>query len=168
MGTDKALLEVDGRPLVSTVAAALRAAGAERVLAVGGDLDALDALGLDTVADDHPGQGPLAGILTALGATAGPVVVVLACDLPDVSADGIRAVLGALGEADVAAPWHDGRHEFLHAAYTRAAESPLAEAFDAGERSVHRAAEGLDIASVVGLRAAWLADVDGPGDLHRR
>ncbi|WP_434127450.1 molybdenum cofactor guanylyltransferase, partial [Enterococcus faecium] len=45
MGTDKALIEVDGGPLARRVANALRAAGADPVIAVGGDLEALGDLG---------------------------------------------------------------------------------------------------------------------------
>ena len=45
---------------------ALRAGGATEVVAVGGDLPGLGAVGLDARGDDHPGEGPLGGILTAL------------------------------------------------------------------------------------------------------
>ena len=83
MGTDKAFVEVDGRPMAGRVAAALRAAGAAEVLAVGGDLDRLPSLGFDrAVPDRHPGEGPLGGLLTALAAAGHDVVVVLACDVP--------------------------------------------------------------------------------------
>ncbi|HEU5454982.1 MAG TPA: NTP transferase domain-containing protein, partial [Nocardioides sp.] len=87
MGTDKALLEVDGIPLARRVANALRAAGADPVVAVGGDLEALGALGLHAEPDLHPGEGPLGAILTALAATTEAVVVGRACDLPAADAD---------------------------------------------------------------------------------
>ena len=93
MGTDKALVEVDGRALALRVADALRAAGASRVVAVGGDLERLQALGLEAVPDLHPGEGPLGGILTALAATDQDVVVVLACDLPAADPSAITAVV---------------------------------------------------------------------------
>ena len=44
MGQDKATLPVDGVPMAARVAGALRRAGAEPVLAVGGDQTALEAL----------------------------------------------------------------------------------------------------------------------------
>ena len=44
-GTDKALVEVDGRRWRVAATDALRAGGRGRVLAVGGDLDGLTALG---------------------------------------------------------------------------------------------------------------------------
>ncbi len=165
MGTDKALLQVDGVPLARRVADALRAAGADPVIAVGGDVEALGAIGLTAVPDAHPGHGPLGGILSALAATDAEVVVVLACDLPAADADSIRAVALALGEADVAAPWHDGRHELLHAAYRRRAEVVLQAAFDAGERAPHRAVADLAVVGVEDLPAAALADADTPDDL---
>ena len=61
MGRDKATLPVDGVPMAARVADALRRAGAEPVLAVGGDQAALEALGLTWVADRHPGEGPSGG-----------------------------------------------------------------------------------------------------------
>jgi molybdopterin-guanine dinucleotide biosynthesis protein A len=72
MGRDKALLPVGGVPMALRVADALRAAGADEVVAVGGDATALAALGLTVVPDDHPGVGPLAAIVTALAAGAAP------------------------------------------------------------------------------------------------
>ena len=72
MGRDKALLPVGGVPMALRVADALRAAGADEVVAVGGDATALAALGLTVVPDDHPGAGPLAAIVTALAAGAAP------------------------------------------------------------------------------------------------
>jgi molybdopterin-guanine dinucleotide biosynthesis protein A len=165
MGTDKALLEVDGRPLALRVADALTAAGSTRVVAVGGAVDALRALGLDAVPDQHPREGPLGGILTAFDVVDEDVVVVLACDLPSADPDAVTAVVDALGDADVAAPWHDGRHELLHAAYHRRARGHLAAAFDAGERAPHRAVDGLTVTSVTGLPGAALADADTPEDL---
>lgn len=165
MGRDKALVEVEGTALARRVAEALAAAGLDRVVAVGGDLTALEAIGLEAVADAHPGEGPLGGILTALAATDAAVTVVLACDLPAADPVAVRAVVDALGGADVAAPWLDGRHELLHAAYARSAMTPLQAAFAAGERAPHRAVAGLDLVSVTGLPPAALRDADTPDQL---
>jgi molybdopterin-guanine dinucleotide biosynthesis protein A len=165
MGADKALLDVNGRPLAVRVAEALRAAGATHVVAVGGDLDGLRAMGLDAVPDQHPGEGPLGGILTALAVATEDVVMVLACDLPGADATAIGAVVDALDDADVAAPRHDGRQELLHAAYHRRAQPALAAAFAEGERAVHRACRGLDVVSVEGLAGTALADADTPEEL---
>lgn len=165
MGQDKALLPVGGRALVTVAAAALREAGAVEVLAVGGDAAALADLGLRTVADRFPGQGPLGGILTALAAATEDVVVVLACDLPHASADGVGAVLAALGEHAAAVPVVAGRWEALHAAWRRRALPALAMAWEKGERAPWRAVQRLDVQPVALADASWVADADTVEDL---
>jgi molybdopterin-guanine dinucleotide biosynthesis protein A len=172
MGTDKALVLVDGEPMLRRVAVALRRAGACDVACVGSAADAgtharrrgaLAGLQVTAVDDDHPGEGPLGGILTALRAAPEDVEVVLvvACDLVAPSPAALEATVAGLGDGDVAVP--QGR-EWLHAAWHRRALPELAERFSAGERSVHRAVAGLH---VVAVDVAPLAcrDADVPDDL---
>ena len=169
MGRDKALVEVDGRPLALIVATALRAAGATRVVAVGGDERHLRRLGLEVVRDDDPGAGPLGGVLTAMRATQTSHLVVLACDLPGARPEAVARVRGALVAAPGAAvawPAEGGHPQVLHAAWDVGRALPvLAAAFSAGERSLRRAAAGLPRAVVAGIPASSLGDVDRPEDL---
>lgn len=168
MGEDKALVDVDGRPLAGIAADALQAAGADEVFAVGGDARGLEASGLRVVPDEFPGEGPLGGILTALDAAAAEVVVVLACDLPGVTAEAVETVLAGLGDADVAVPHVDGRAQHLLAAWRRApAQARLTEAFRSGERAIWRTCEGLCVARVTLRDAAWARDADDPAALFR-
>ena len=172
MGTDKALLvvDVDGRPLVSRAAQALADASAGEVLVIGGDAPALGALGLDARPDDHPGEGPLGAILTALRLAGEDLVMVLACDMPAIDAASVRAIVGALAaapEALVAAPLVDDRGQYLTAAYRRGSQALLGAAYRAGERAPRRAAAGLTVVEVAGLDPHRLGDVDRPEDLHR-
>jgi molybdopterin-guanine dinucleotide biosynthesis protein A len=179
MGRDKAFVPVDGEPMVTRVAGALRAAGAAEVVAIGGDADRLRDLGLATRADDHPGDGPLGGVLTALrtaGAGRGPVldagalVLVAACDLVAPSPEALATTVRALADrpaADVAVPEADGHLQWLHAAWRWTALAPLRDRFAAGERGVGRAAgaAALDVVVVEGLPGPALADADAPADL---
>ncbi|MPY92027.1 MAG: NTP transferase domain-containing protein [Acidimicrobiia bacterium] len=168
MGTDKALVLVrDGRPLALVAAEALRAAGGEPVVAVGGD-PALAAHGLAVLPDRHPDEGPLGGLVTALSGLGAPVVVVLTCDLPAVTATEVEALVCALAEApsaEAAVATVAGRPQFLSAAYRASALGVLQAAFARGERSVRRAMPALRIVEVPGLEPAHLADVDTPAEL---
>ena len=159
MGRDKALLRVGGRPLAGVVADALSGAGAEQVVAIGGDRSGLVAAGLTVVDDAHPGEGPLGGILTAIGRLAGPglPVVVLACDLPAADPGNVAAVVG--------------RRQWMHACWSASAGQLLAASFEAGERATWRAAEesvanGLRIVEVAGPSPDGFRDVDQPSDLQ--
>ncbi len=168
MGRDKALVEVAGRPLAVEIARVLGEAGAKEVFAVGGDLAALRHLGLAAVADDHPGEGPLGGLLTALGHASSPVVVVLACDLVAPRPRAVRQVVAALHadrDLSCAVAVAGGRPQPLHGAWRRSARPALAALFDRGERAMHRAVAEVGGAEVHGIDAGALADADTPADL---
>ncbi|MCU1486099.1 MAG: putative molybdenum cofactor biosynthesis protein [Actinomycetia bacterium] len=168
MGRDKALLPVDGVPLAVRVARVLAEAGADPVLAVGGDLDGLRAAGLTAVPDPRQGAGPLAGIAAALRALDADIVVVLACDLPAASALAVRAVVDALAadpDAHVAVPVVDGLPQPLHAAWRRSALPVVEAALDAGQGAVRHVLDALSARPVAGLDPAWFANANHPGDL---
>jgi molybdopterin-guanine dinucleotide biosynthesis protein A len=174
MGRDKALVEVAGRPMARIAADALAAAGATRVCCIGGDTAALTALGLEVVADRHPGEGPLGGLLTAFAdpsAAPDEPVMVLTCDLPGVDATVVAAVVARLlgdVDVDVAAPTAAGRPQLLTAAYRPDRVLPVArQAFDTGARAVRAGLTGLRIAEVTGIAAERIDDADTPDDLRR-
>jgi len=168
MGRDKALLAIDGTPMALRVADALERAGATRVRCVGGDRTALRAVGLDVVDDDHPGAGPLGGILTALRVSTAPVTLVSPCDLIEPPPDGFAALMAALGTtplALVSVPSTDGAWRPLPCALRRTALAELGAAFDVGERAVHRAFAALERVEV---ESGPFPDADTPGDLPGR
>jgi molybdopterin-guanine dinucleotide biosynthesis protein A len=170
MGTDKATLVVEGSPMAARAAAALRAAGATEVWAVGGDAPGLGALGLEVVPDERPGGGPFPATITALRRAAPSIVVVLSCDLLSPSAAAVTRVVDVLARgapgAHAAVPVDDeGHHQWTHTAW-RASALPVLEArYEAGIRSLRRAAVALDLLEVRGLDPASLRDADRPGDL---
>lgn len=171
MGRDKALVVVDGRPMAAAVADALRGAGCSPVLAVGGDARALTALGLPVVADGWPGEGPLGAIVTALGHTLVPTMVV-ACDLPWLSAEVIATVVAAAGRPDVDVaiattqldPAGAVRDEPMCACWLPSALPALTARFAAGERAVHAVLDDVRVCRV-SVAAAALRNVNVPGDL---
>jgi molybdopterin-guanine dinucleotide biosynthesis protein A len=164
MGRDKATIEIAGRTMAARVADALEQAGAVDVFFVGGGVQDRDRR---SVPDDHPGEGPLGALVTALRTAVEDVVVVLACDLLDPSAGAIRRLVDEAEQADVAAsvPVVAGAPQWLHGAWSRNASlEPLAAAFAAGERSIHRAAKALNVHFYDGAGPGF-ADADAPGDL---
>jgi len=168
MGTDKAFVEIDGVPMAGRARHALVAAGAAEVLAIGGDSRRLATLGFDARPDSAPGEGPLAGIIDALAAATESLVVVLACDQPEVGARLIRRLVSSFGPVDDAVvPIVNGRAQPLTAGYATRAGARLREAFDAGERAPWRALEQLEWRALHGVDAAQVRDVDDPDDLAR-
>ena len=85
MGRDKALLPFHGTTLVEHVAEQVRRAAGSVTLV--GAPERYHRLGLPVIADRTEGCGPLAGIQAALECTEADWNLVVACDMPSVTAD---------------------------------------------------------------------------------
>lgn len=176
MGTDKARLEVDGAPMARRVADALRVGGATSVVLVGGHPDLAAITGLAVQPDRWPGEGPLAGTASALLGVGehdpGAVVVVAACDQPDLAPGLVRRLVDALAAAGtatgVAVPrTADGRRQPFPAAW-RATAAPIVSGLVAqGARRADAAHDAVGVVEVP-AQASELADLDAPEDLARR
>jgi molybdenum cofactor guanylyltransferase len=107
-GVDKPALEVGGRALARRVADAV--SGAVRLIVVGPDHADVRA---DVVTSENPpGGGPLAAIVAGIGHVQAPYVVVLAADMPFLTAEVISELLAALDTdptASVALPVDETR-----------------------------------------------------------
>jgi molybdopterin-guanine dinucleotide biosynthesis protein A len=125
MGQPKALLPYRGTTLVEHIAKIVAEATgsvAARSVIVVGDPDRLGNLGLKVVPDELPSYGPASGIYTALRVTNTDWNLVVACDMPSVTADLLRQLLlrAETAERDcVAATGPYGQPEPLCAVYHR-------------------------------------------------
>lgn len=139
MGRDKAGLVLDGETLLERQVALLRSLEPAELWISARATGEYRGLGLPVLADAFPGQGPVAGIERALAAAAAPLVLVLAVDLPHMSADVLRRLLAACrAEGDTvvgAVPQFEGTLEPLAAVYPRTAQPLAAQRLDAGQNS---------------------------------
>lgn len=167
MGQDKAFVNYGGRPLADIARSALVEAGAAEVLSIGGDRVRLRGLGFVAIPDDHAGEGPLGGLLTALRVAAAGWVVVLSCDLPHASAETVRELLSHTGDGtDAVVPLLAGRPQPTHAVWRRDCRDVLRAAFAGGERRLAAALEVVRVRRVAVQHPGTLLDVDTPDDLH--
>lgn len=127
MGTAKALLDFEGRPLIERPLAALADAGLEAVVVAKPDSH-LPSLEVEIWHEAPEPRHPLCGIVTALARARGRPVVVLACDLPFVSA--AVATLLTRREGPVVVPRIEGRLQPLVARYEPSVLEPLARALE--------------------------------------
>lgn len=171
MGTDKALIEIDGIPMARRVADALAEAGAGTVAAVGGDVESLRDAGLDVYPDRWPGEGPLGGVISSLHAVGTqPLVAVLSCDILDPDAGLISRLVDRCQrvDADLVVPVADGRPQWTHGVWRRSVADLLDEVFATGERSLVGASAGLQVERWDVPDPAVVADADEPCDLRSR
>jgi molybdopterin-guanine dinucleotide biosynthesis protein A len=167
MGTAKAGVLLDGRPLLEHAVAAVRAAGLRAVVVAKADsvLPGTDAARWDEPAEP---RHPLAGVAAALERAAAPVVV-LPVDLPRVP-PALLAHLAARTEplvvVEAAGRLHPllGRFSPEHAGALRHAAADGAPVVRT-VRALGAVTVGDDVLSAFGDPAAFLVNVNRPEDL---
>jgi molybdenum cofactor guanylyltransferase len=170
-GRDKSALLVEGVSILDRQLASLRGV-ADTIVLVGfrGSYPAP----CPVVDDLRPGTGPLGALFTALATATTDRVLVVAGDMPYVTA----AFFKYLAEVDPASsaviPETDGRWHPLCAMYARSAAGFIEAALDRGERAVTPVVAGLKPHLVGGDELArfdadgqLLANLNTPGDLMR-
>jgi molybdopterin-guanine dinucleotide biosynthesis protein A len=94
MGTAKALVELAGRPLISYPLAAAAEAGLEAVVVAKPDSE-LPKLDCEVLREPAHPTHPLVGVVAALRRFEGRALVAIACDLPFVPTELVRAIADA-------------------------------------------------------------------------
>ena len=119
LGRDKATTEAGGRPLLHWSALAASAVSDDIVVARRPDQDfpPLDGVVWREAIDHRHDRGPLAGLEAALPLIRHDLAVAVACDMPFLQPELLRAVAEACADTDIAMPYLDGVAQPLLAAY---------------------------------------------------
>jgi molybdopterin-guanine dinucleotide biosynthesis protein A len=141
-GSDKAFFEFEGETLAGRAARIVDATlSPSRLTFVTSTDDQFAAgllftLGRPVIADLKPGFGAWSGLHTALAYALAEWAFVLACDLPFVTADGLRVLTSkTAAEVDAVIPrQEDERLQPLCAMYRTAAVRPVVEEILSGDR----------------------------------
>jgi molybdenum cofactor guanylyltransferase len=159
MGRDKARLPFRGSDLVSAVAAAVARAA--------GNVTLVGHAELPAIPDRYPGQGPLGAILTALHHTSADWNLIVACDMPEVSA----AFLGELLAHAMTSPacvvlpcGPDALPQPLCAVYHRRALAALESQFARGVRQITAALAALAVEPFAVAELSYFQNVNTPQD----
>ena len=160
MGQPKALLPLNGTPLVLYVARLIAPVAASAVVI--GPPATFQSLGLRVLSDDFPAAGPLGGIATALRAAEKPWNLIVACDLPFLTRAWLEYLVARAfaSQADAVIPMNERGAEPLCAMYHQRCAAPIREALARGTRKV---TDGLALLRVENIAPAeWKAfDSDG-------
>lgn len=141
MGRDKALLPVDGRPLLSVLAERWRGVFDGLVISVDRRerCAALELDGAQVVEDTRPGAGPMAGLEAVMTAVPADRYFLTAVDLPFGDPALAVELSERMGDADACLIQREGRGwEPLFALYARTCLPVISAALDRGDRSFYR------------------------------
>jgi molybdenum cofactor guanylyltransferase len=136
MGRDKALMEIDGEPMISRIARQLKPSF-QNLFISAARADAFAFLGIDVVPDEAPGAGPLMALVSALEKSETELNFVMPCDIPDPPQHLIARLLREAKDADVVVPANEkGELEPLFAVYRKSVLPAAREALNMGARRV--------------------------------
>jgi molybdenum cofactor guanylyltransferase len=143
-GEDKALVELDGKPMLRRMIEVLEMVTKEvKVVAVGGTYQAFET---KMVEDRWPGEGPLGGIITALedAAADNPAPswnLIASCDMPFLTREWLAFLVERAAGSDAQVILPNSRHgpEPLCACYHTKALVSLRAVFEGGVRKVTEA-----------------------------
>jgi molybdopterin-guanine dinucleotide biosynthesis protein A len=135
MGHDKGLVPFLGEPLIRRVLDRVASLAAEIVVTTNAP-EEYRFLSLPLFLDIFPGRGALGGLYTALEAARGPLVAVVACDMPFANPDLLALARDRLVEEnlDAVIPRTEHGMEPFHAVYRRETCLPAVKsALEAGK-----------------------------------
>ena len=160
-GQPKALLQVGDTRIIDRQLAVARAV-TNRVAIVANDDELYEDLGVPIWTDLRPGSGPLGGILTALVNATTAVTLIIAGDMPFLTAGFLRHLVESGRDVDVAIPRTPEGYQPLCAAYNQTCIDSIQRHLDAG---ILKVGDLLPAVSVLELGPDETAPFDPDGTL---
>ena len=133
-GVDKAALDLNGRPLLEHVLAAVSPLAREILVVANDDRLASDPR-LTVIRDPEPHAGVLPALLAALDTASSELMLLVACDMPFLDRALIETLVRLAEQQDVVMPKVEGREQPMHAIYRVAAcRAAVRAALEQGRR----------------------------------
>jgi molybdenum cofactor guanylyltransferase len=118
MGKNKALLKIDGKTVIERIANELQKIVSD-IIIVSNHFEDYQFLNLPMTEDRLKEKGPLAGIQAGLAESKNKKNLIVACDMPFISAELGAVLLQTLEQYDAAVPEVSGKLHPLFAAYRK-------------------------------------------------
>lgn len=124
MGTDKAFVPLQGKPMIEHVLERVEGLGDETIL-IANEAEKYSFLNLPIFGDIYVNCGPLGGLHSALYHASFPHVLVVACDMPWLNPQLLAFMLSLRHTADAIVPRWSKFPEPLHAVYGSQCLGPI-------------------------------------------
>jgi molybdopterin-guanine dinucleotide biosynthesis protein A len=147
MGTEKALLPVQGRPMIQIVAETLSHVFTD-VIVAGGRVGQFEHLRLPVIPDLFTGSGPMAGIHAALSYSRPRPVFVLSCDTPLIPIALIQHIVEFESHSPSKIAQYDNEVQPLCGLYSTACLPLFRRHLEEGKFSVVKSLDTIDFEAV--------------------
>lgn len=137
MGTNKAFVEIAGRPLIEHIIDKLNRLAPPELFLITNEPDSYAHLGLTMYGDVMPDKGSLGGIYSAIYHSHSHHTLVVACDMPFLNPELLRYLISLAGDnVDVVVPRVDQYPQGLHAVYSKNCLQPIKARLEADHLKV--------------------------------
>ena len=177
MGTDKALLEFDGKKFIEQISEELEWFE-EKIIAHGNTRELSDTIWA-VISDIYPNHGPIGGIYTALSVCQSDALFVATCDMPLLKSSLTRKLCNVMCESEVVGQMaydavisvgEDGKIHPLCGVYRKSALPILEEQILSGRNKMMEALKKLNVKYVTidsSIGAQQLLNVNTPQDYEK-
>ena len=150
MGTDKAFIEIGDVPLWRRQLQLLETLRPHELFIAGPAHEEWQEMNCIIIPDAEPNSGPLSGIVAALQRCSGPLLLVIAVDLPNMTTDYLRQLVDSCASEIGVVPTTGDRFEPVAAVYPKRSLSLAESCLASRDLSVQRFAarcvdEGLAV-----------------------
>jgi molybdenum cofactor guanylyltransferase len=171
MGTDKATIEFEGRPLWERQLEVLRVLGPASIFVSARTRPSWLPADVELILDDQPSCGPLSGLTKAMAAMRTTHLIALAIDMPFMTAEQLRVLCSLAGESCGVVPMIGQRAEPLAAIYPAEAAADFVAALGGPDFSLQLIVRKLAVDQKVRLfpvpveQGHFYLNVNEPGDV---
>lgn len=141
-GSAKSRAKLDGKEFVELIVASVEAAGLFDVVLVGGEPSDADRWGVRFLHDEFVDAGPLGALITAMRFCKTEHLMVLPCDVPKIDASSCQRLSVLPDDKDVLVA-RAKTPQWLCSTWRTSQFDVVVEAFDAGERAIHKVVQKL-------------------------
>lgn len=117
MGTDKGLLDFNGKPITQTIIEQLQPA-VNKIIIVSTNAE-YEKFGLEVVPDLIKDKGPAGGIHAVLSHTDAEQTFVMSCDMPNITTLAIQYMIAQSTNSEITLPVHHEKTEPLFGMYSK-------------------------------------------------
>lgn len=130
MGTNKAFATIGEQTIIERIIDSTKNIGQEETILITNTPNDYAHLNLPMYSDLVPDSGSLGGIYTAIHYSKTSHTIVIACDMPFVSADVLKFMMTQADNVDIVVPTVDNYPQGLHAIYSKNCLEPIRAKID--------------------------------------
>ena len=149
MGRDKATMAVDGQPLWERQLSILRRLKLEALYISARKRPAWAPQDIEIMQDSEPSRGPMSGVALALNKITTSHLIVLAIDLPRLTAEYLKKLIGLASDGKGVVPYDEDQPEPLTAIYPKAAAEVALESLSSEDVSMRSFVSRLKVKNLL-------------------